>query len=204
MKVMIKTVKSIYSSFKALSALSKLIIFLSSVVLLDVFLRFSISLEIALFGGGLLVGACTVFFIVKAYTPKPPAVEDKNDLVLQSLEEAVKSLKDSIDDVDLYESGTFAEMNDDVVMIPDCAVIVGKSTEESYVIPFVADQNAATPEGRAFQSALRVMKENGVKLRVLKPKSGTQQVKRQAKSHWNFSNNSDISLQFPDNFVSLN
>jgi len=49
------------------------------------------------------------------------------------------------------------------------------------------------------------MKENGVKLRVLKPKSNTsQQLKRNSKSAWNFSSDSDISLQFPDNFVSLN
>lgn len=201
---MIKTIKSFFSALKALSPLSKLILVLSAVVMLDVFLRFSIPLEVIMFGGGLLFGCGVAAAVYHYLTPKQVLVEEKNDLVLQSLEDAVKSLKDSLDDVDMYDGGTFAEMNDEVVMIPDCAVIVGKSSEESYVIPFVADQNSATPEGRAFQSALRVMKENGVKLRVLKPKSGAQQIKRNSKSPWNFSNDSDISLQFPDNFVSLN
>ena len=145
------------------------------------------------------------FFIFNTYFSKPEPKDEKNELMLKSLEDAVKSLKDSLDDAELYEGGTFAEMNDEVVMIPDCVVIVGKSSDESYVIPFAGDQNIATPEGRAFQSALRVMKENGVKLRVLKPKSNTsQQLRRNSKSAWNFSSDSDISLQFPDNFVSLN
>lgn len=203
--VMIKTIKSIYSSLTALSALSKLVIFLSTVVILDLFLRFSISLEAAIFGGGVFFGSLAAFFIFNTYFSKPEPKDEKNELMLKSLEDAVKSLKDSLDDAELYEGGTFAEMNDEVVMIPDCVVIVGKSSDESYVIPFAGDQNIATPEGRAFQSALRVMKENGVKLRVLKPKSNTsQQLKRNSKSAWNFSSDSDISLQFPDNFVSLN
>lgn len=202
---MIKTIKSFYSSLVALSALSKLVILFSSIVALDIFLRFSISSEVALFGGGILLGGLVSLFVIYTYFSKSPPKDDKNELMLQSLEDAVKSLKESLDDVDLYDGGTFAEMNDEVVMIPDCAVIVGKTSEESYVIPFASDQTAATPEGRAFQSALRVMKENGVKLRVLKPKSNTShQLKRSSKSSWNFSSDSDISLQFPDNFVSLN
>jgi hypothetical protein len=185
------------------SSLAKVLIVFSLLLFADLFVTLPMSplvrgLLIGTSFGALIAGSFVFYQSYKRITK----LEDKEDALLSTLEESLETLQNVIEDGH-FENGALAELDDDnVLVLPDCAVVVGHANTDSYVIPYITESDE-TPESRALFSALNIMKENDVRFKVLKPRHGNKLLKRSSKTEW-LSAGSSLSLNFPQNFVNLN
>jgi hypothetical protein len=187
---------------RAISPLAKGLFILSVLLIVDLIVTFPMSTHVRGLLLGSVVGVLISGVFVSYQNKGTQALEKKENALLSRVEESLETLQNVVDDVSL-DYGTFAELDDGhVLALPDCAVVMGNSDKESYVIP--SGQEAEdTPAGRALFSSLNVLKENGVHFKVLDPKSGNKALKKSSKSQW-LRDGSNLSLNFPQNFVNLN
>lgn len=150
-----------------------------------------------------------VFFMF-FYVRLKEKFQQKQARIISSLQDVTRKLKESLelteDDADLGDFGVIDKSDDAsrIISFPECAVIVGKDREDPYIIPYGLENDFHNPESKALLSALSLLKENGMTIRILKPKNGQKAITKKKSDQWKFNQDNLSTLNFPENLISLN